>query len=153
MPLTALIPTLSVTLLCFQIWRKQLIPLQNAKYHLLLFYFARLLSTVYIIIITLIVSAFVTGWFQAIIFVIFNLVGFFQVCLALYKKDIRNVFLSTWCCQDRDETSMSMTERTWTYLRRLSGRKSSMMSSVDDANQSVVEENNEGQPGEDLATV
>ena len=32
MPLTALIPSVLVTLLCFQIWRKQLIPLQNAKY-------------------------------------------------------------------------------------------------------------------------
>ncbi len=46
MPLTALIPTLLVTLLCFHIWWKQLIPLHNPKFRSLLFYFARLLATI-----------------------------------------------------------------------------------------------------------
>jgi hypothetical protein len=53
--------------------------------------------------VAVVVSFFFTNWVQAIAFTIFNLVGLIQVCLALLKKDIRNVFLSTWCCQNHDE--------------------------------------------------
>ena len=150
MPLTALIPTLLVTILCFHIWWKQLIPLNNAKYRSLLFYFARLLATIYLVIIAVIVSFFFTNWVQAIAFMIFNLIGLIQVCLALFKKDVRNVFLSTWCCTNLDETSTSASQKSLAYLRGFSRRKSSNQSSVNDADQSGVEENNEGLSGKEL---
>ncbi|KAL3811770.1 hypothetical protein ACHAXA_008044 [Cyclostephanos tholiformis] len=111
MPLTALIPTLLVTLLCSLIWWKQLIALQNAKYRALLFYFARLLAIIYIVTIAVIVSFFFTNWVQAIAFTIFNLIVFFQACFALKKKDIQNAFLDTWCCRRCDNTS-STTRRS-----------------------------------------
>jgi hypothetical protein len=150
MPLTALIPTLLVTLLCFHIWWKQLIPLHNPKYRSLLFYFARLLATIYLVLVAVVVSFFFTNWVQAIAFTIFNLVGLIQVCLALLKKDIRNVFLSTWCCQNHDETSTSTSKNKVSYLQVFSRRKSSNKSSVNDADQSGVEEKHEVLSGEVL---
>jgi hypothetical protein len=42
---------------------------------------------------------------------IFFLLGLFQVCLALTKKDIREAFIDTWCCCRRkhDNGVMSST--------------------------------------------
>lgn len=110
MPVTALIPTLLVTLLCFRIWWKQLLPRQNAKSRSLLFYFARLLATIYLVIIAVIVSFFFSNWVQAIAFTIFNLIGLFQVCLALVKKDIRSAFLETWCCRKQVESTTTVSQ-------------------------------------------
>ena len=85
--------------------------------------------------VAVVVSFFFTNWVQAIAFTIFNLVGLIQVCLALLKKDIRNVFLSTWCCQNHDETSTSTSKNKVSYLQVFSRRKSSNKSSVNDADQ------------------
>jgi hypothetical protein len=145
MPLTALVPTASVTLLCFRIWWKQLIPLQNAKYRALLFYFARLLAIIYLVIIAVVVSFFFTNWVQAIAFAIFNLIGLFQVCLALLKKDIRNAFMETWCCRKHDETLGSTTR-----LRSVTP-KGSTISAKDASRVSTAEVKNLSS-GEDLAT-
>ena len=144
MPLTALIPTASVTLLCFRIWWKQLITLQNAKYRALLFYFARLLATIYLVIIAVVVSFFFTNWVRAIAFAIFNLIGLFQVCLALLKKDIRDAFIKTWCCRKHDETSGSTT-----WHRSITRKRSS--TNAKDASQVSIAEGQDPGSGEDLA--
>lgn len=127
MPLTALIPTLAVTYLCFHIWWKQLLPRQNAKSRSLLFYFARLLATIYLVIIAVIISFFFSNWVQAIAFTIFNLIGLFQVCLALFKKDIRNVFLETWCCQKHADSAMTTVSQDHHEDGKASDRRSSMV--------------------------
>ena len=104
MPLTALIPTLWVTALCFNIWWRELLPV-NGKSRSLLFYFARLLLVIYIVTLAVIVSFLFGGWAQAIAFVVFNLVGFFSVCLALLKKDIMRCWKQMWMCQAPDESN------------------------------------------------
>jgi hypothetical protein len=159
MPVTALIPTLLVTILCFHIWWKQLLPRQNAKSRSLLFYFARLLGTIYLVIIAVIVSFFFSNWVQAIAFTMFNLIGPFQVCLALVKKDIRNVFLETWCCrkhverkivsQEGEDNMKSSVEKasmkTFTVFQRLMQSKIKRVgvtfNGEDEENKIVAEEN------------
>lgn len=101
MPLTALIPTLYVTALCFNIWWRDLLPV-NGKSRSLLFYFARLLLVIYIVILAVIISFVFGGWVQATAFVIFNLIGFFSVCMALLKKDIWKCWKQMWMCQSPD---------------------------------------------------
>ena len=169
MPLTALIPTLAVTYLCFHIWWKQLLPRQNAKSRSLLFYFARLLATIYLVIIAVIISFFFSNWVQAIAFTIFNLIGLFQVCLALFKKDIRNVFLETWCCQKHAESAMTTVSQDHHEDGKASDRRASigigtftlfqsMMQSMKpikrdtykgrDEEDKIIEEENEADSGE-----
>ena len=169
MPLTALIPTLAVTYLCFHIWWKQLLPRQNAKSRSLLFYFARLLATIYLVIIAVIISFFFSNWVQAIAFTIFNLIGLFQVCLALFKKDIRNVFLETWCCQKHADSAMTTVSQDHHEDGKASDRRASigigtftlfqsMMQSMKpikrdtykgrDEEDKIIEEENEADSGE-----
>ncbi len=142
MPLKALIPTLSNTLLCFHIWWKQLIPRQNAKYKALLLYFARLMSMIYLVIVIVVVSFFFSKWVRAIAFTIFNLVGSIQVCLALIKKDVRNAFIETRCCQKYDKTSGSTS-----WLQIIMRRRNS--NANDASHISIMEKRNIGS-GEDL---
>ena len=92
MPISALLPTLLVTLLCVDIWFNKLLPV-NGKSRSLLFYFARLLAVIYITAIAVVVSFFFHNWVQAIAFAVFNLVGLFQVVLALLKRDIRKAWV------------------------------------------------------------
>lgn len=95
---TALLPTTWVTGLCFDIWWRKLLPV-NGKSRSLLFYFARLLLIIYVVTLAVIVSFVFGGWVQAIAFIIFNLVGFLSVCLALLKKDIMKCWKQMWTCQ------------------------------------------------------
>ncbi len=157
MPVTALIPTLLVTLLCFHIWWKQLLPRQNAKSRSLLFYFARLLATIYLVIIAVIVSFFFSNWVQAIAFTIFNLIGLFQVCLALVKKDIRSVFLETWCCRKQVESTTTVSQelqddakpsgriRTFTvfqsFMQSMKKNKGTTFNGEGEENKIIAEEN------------
>jgi hypothetical protein len=103
MPVTTLIPTFLVTLLCIHICWKGLLPV-NGKSRSLLFYFARLLAVIYIVAIAVVVSFFFQhNWAQAIAFAVFNLVGLFQVCLALFKKDVRKAFVQFVTCNQPDD--------------------------------------------------
>jgi hypothetical protein len=106
MPATSLIPTFWVTGLCFDIWWRKMLPV-NGKTRSLLFYFARLLTVIYIVVIAVIISFAFGGWVQAIAFVAFNLVGFFSVCLALIKNDVKKCWISMWKCQPPDEGLVS----------------------------------------------
>ena len=99
LPVTAIAPTMFVTCLFIDIWWRKLLPI-NGKTRSLLFYFARLLLVIYVVAIAVIISFVFGGWVQAIAFVVFNLVGFFSVCLALMKKDVRRVWIQLWTCQD-----------------------------------------------------
>ena len=101
MPLTSLIPTLYVTALCFNIWWRDLLPV-NGKSRSLLFFFARLLLVIYVVVLAVIISFVFGGWVQAIAFIVFNLVGFFSVCMALLKKDIWKCWKQMWTCQCPD---------------------------------------------------
>jgi hypothetical protein len=103
MPLTSFIPTLWVTALWVEIWWKDLLPI-NGKSRSLLLYFARLLLVFYVVTLAVIVSFLFGGWVQAIAFVVFNLVGFLSVCLALLKKDIMRCWKQLWMCQTPDES-------------------------------------------------
>ncbi|KAL7476483.1 hypothetical protein ACHAW6_002339 [Cyclotella cf. meneghiniana] len=102
MPTTAFIPTLWVTGLCIDVWWRNLLPV-NGKTRALLFYFARLLSVIYIVAIAVVVSFLFGGWVQAIAFAVFNLVGFFSVCLSLIKQDIMKAWKQMWRCQSPHE--------------------------------------------------
>ena len=102
LPMTALFPTMWVTGLCFDIWWRELLPV-NGKSRSLLFYFARLLLVIYIVTLAVIISFLFGGWAQAVAFIIFNLVGFLSVCLALLKKDIMKCWKQLWTCQSPDE--------------------------------------------------
>ena len=103
MPVTTLIPTLLVTLLCIHICWKGLLPV-NGKSRSLLFYFARLLAVIYIVAIAVVVSFFFQhNWAQAIAFAVFNLVGLFQVLLALFKKDVCKAFVQFVTCKQPDD--------------------------------------------------
>lgn len=128
MPVTALIPIILLTLLYFHIRWKDLLPRQNDKSRSLLVYFARLLASVFLVIgicIALVISYAFTPWFQAIAFVIFNLIGFFQVILALSKEDIRNAFLETWCCRKRGNGSTTTTTTSHEHQEEVKASKSS----------------------------
>ncbi|KAL9180522.1 hypothetical protein ACHAXT_010975 [Thalassiosira profunda] len=107
MPVTTLIPTLLVTGICIHIWWKKLMPPKSEKSRSLLFYFARLLVVIYLVVIVVIVSTFFHNWVQAIAFMIFNLVGLFQVILALFKKDVRKAWVQLWKCQSPSEAGGS----------------------------------------------
>lgn len=102
MPVTTLIPTFLVTILCVHIWYEKLLPV-NGNSRSLLFYFARLVAVIYIVSIAVVVSFFFENWVQAVAFVVFNLVGLIQVCLALCKEDIRKAWVQMWCCRKHDE--------------------------------------------------
>ncbi|KAL7520417.1 hypothetical protein ACHAWX_005152 [Stephanocyclus meneghinianus] len=102
MPVTAFVPTLLVTALCIDVWWRNLLPV-NGKTRSLLFYFARLLSVIYIVAIAVVVSFLFGGWVQAIAFGVFNLVGLFSVCLSLTKKDIMKAWNQMWRCQSPNE--------------------------------------------------
>lgn len=102
MPISALLPTLLVTLLCIDIWVSGLLPV-NGKSRSLLIYFARLLAVIYVTAIAVFVSFFFHNWVQAIAFACFNLVGLFQVVLALLKRDIRKAWVEMFTCKTTDE--------------------------------------------------
>ncbi|KAL7473883.1 hypothetical protein ACHAXS_014377 [Conticribra weissflogii] len=99
LPMTSLIPTILVTGFAIDVWRRKLLPV-NGKTRELIFYFARLLAVIYMVTIAVIISFFFHSWVQAIAFVAFNLTGFFQVCLALFKKDVRRAWIRMWKCQN-----------------------------------------------------
>ncbi|KAL7526251.1 hypothetical protein ACHAXR_001399 [Thalassiosira sp. AJA248-18] len=103
MPVTTLVPTFLVSILCIHIWWNALLPVVNEKSRSLLFYFARLLAVIYIVAIAVVVSFFFHNWVQAIAFAVFNIVGLFQVILALFKKDIRRAWVQLWRCKQPDE--------------------------------------------------
>jgi len=108
MPMTTVIPTFLVTVLCIHIWWNKLLPPKNdEKSRSLLFYFARLLAVIYIVAIVVVVSFFFQNWVQAIAFAFGNLVGLFQVYLALFKKDIKKAWVQLWTCKQSDEVSHS----------------------------------------------
>ena len=101
MPMTTFIPVLRVTYLWFDIWWRELLPV-NGMTRSLVFYFARLLAVIYLVTIAVTISFFFGGWVQAIAFVIFNLVGLLSVCLALMKNDIWKCWVQMWTCQTSD---------------------------------------------------
>lgn len=95
-----IIPTILVTALCVNIWRKKLLPPMGEKSRSLLFYFARLIGALYIVFgAVLVSSALGSDWVSAIAFTVFKLVGLMQVCLALLKKDVKNAWVQMWCCR------------------------------------------------------
>ena len=102
MPVTFLFPTLWVTILGLDIWWRELLPI-NGKSRSLLFYFMRLLLVIYVVTFAVIISFLFGGWVQAIAFVVFNLLGFFSVCLSLLKKDIMSCWRQMWTCQVIDD--------------------------------------------------
>ena len=125
MPVTALIPVSITTFLCFNIWWKKLLP-PNGKSRDLLVYFARLLFLVYTVIIVVVVAFFFDQWVQAIAFMIFNLTGFVQVCLALMKKDVRNAWIQMWTCQKPPDASLT-TSTNASYSEEADVRPSSTL--------------------------
>eukprot|EP00569_Conticribra_weissflogii_P001902 CAMPEP_0171352092 /NCGR_PEP_ID=MMETSP0878-20121228/40611_1 /TAXON_ID=67004 /ORGANISM="Thalassiosira weissflogii, Strain CCMP1336" /LENGTH=292 /DNA_ID=CAMNT_0011857565 /DNA_START=50 /DNA_END=925 /DNA_ORIENTATION=+ len=102
LPITSLIPTILVTGFSIDVWWKKLLPV-NGKTRELIFYFSRLLAVIYMVTIAVIISFFFHSWVQSIAFVAFNLTGFFQVCLALFKKDVRKAWIRMWKCQNTVE--------------------------------------------------
>ncbi|KAL7543716.1 hypothetical protein ACHAWF_007448 [Thalassiosira exigua] len=115
LPVTALVPTLIVTGLCLHIWWKGLLPPKGEKSRSLLFYYARLLAVVYIVVVAVVVSFFFHSWVQAIAFMVFNLVGLFQVVLALFKNDVRKSWVQMWTCKKPEEVSGSRVQSESSY--------------------------------------
>ena len=112
MPLipTLLIPALLMAGMCFGVWWNKLLPTNNARYRSLTLFFARLLASAYVMAILYIVQVLLM-WFtpdvysesyefrKQVFYCIFYLIGAFQLCLALTKKDIRVAFVDMWCCR------------------------------------------------------
>ena len=102
------IPTLVITGMCFGVWWNKLLPHKNSRYRSLTMFFARLLASAYLIAIGYAIKLSRVYWpggsvieWRMIWIVsesILYLFGLFQVCLALTKKDIRDVFVGMWCC-------------------------------------------------------
>jgi hypothetical protein len=128
-PVTAIIPTILVSALCIDIWRKKLLPpkSQQHKSRSLLLYFGRLLGTLYIVFVAVLVSSSLgSDWVSAIAFAVFKLVGLFQVCLALLKKDIKNAWIQMWCCRSPSEGDSRDSTRFSFAFSSIARRKSSI---------------------------
>ena len=104
------LPTLLITGMCFGVWWNKLLPRKNARYRSLTMFFARLLASAYLMVIGAVTKQLIyLYWpeegedklkvFATYSYFIFYLFGFFQVCLALTKKDIRDAFVEMWCCR------------------------------------------------------
>ena len=105
---TLFIPTLLMAGMCFGVWWNKLLPTKNARYRSLTLFFARLLASAYLMALLSIVQT-VLFWnypedYESelaktydftlqIFFCSFYLIGAFQLCLALTKKDIRVAFV------------------------------------------------------------
>ena len=111
---TLFIPTLLMARMCFGVWWNKLLPTNNARYRSLTLFFARLLASAYLMAIVYLAQVLVM-WFtpddaepeiadkyevgRQVTFCIMGLIGVFQLCLALTKKDIRVAFVDMWCCR------------------------------------------------------
>ncbi|KAL3766824.1 hypothetical protein ACHAW5_009716 [Stephanodiscus triporus] len=128
-PVTAIIPTILVSALCIDIWRKKLLPPKGQKHksRSLLLYFGRLLGTLYIVFVAVLVSSSLgSDWVSAIAFAVFKLVGLFQVCLALLKKDIKNAWIQMWRCRSPSEGDSRDSTRFSFAFASIARRKSSI---------------------------
>jgi hypothetical protein len=103
---TMFIPALLMAGMCFYVWWNKLLPTNNARYRSLTLFFARLLASAYVMAILCLVRAVVMfstpnefGVGRHVTFCILYLLGVFQLCLALTKKDIRVAFVDMWCCR------------------------------------------------------
>jgi hypothetical protein len=111
---TLVIPTLLIAGMCFKVWRNKLLPTKNARYRSLTMFFARLLASAFVMIPAAILPALLM-WYLAIsgdenyeayqrgiqvLSCIFYLLGVFQLCMALTKKDVRLAFVDMWCCRN-----------------------------------------------------
>jgi F0F1-type ATP synthase membrane subunit c/vacuolar-type H+-ATPase subunit K len=105
------IPTLLITGMGFGVWWNKLLPPRNARYRSLSLFFARLLASTYLMAIGSVLKLLKMYYpiysdktFNTVmhVFGIFFLLGAFQVCLALTKKDVRNAFVDMWCCRKHD---------------------------------------------------
>jgi len=119
------IPTLLITGMCFGVWWSKLIPRKNARHCALTLFFVRLIASTYLVAIGSTIALSAQYWpneneettfdITFYSFIIFYLFGFFQVCLALTKKDIRDAFVEMWCCyrkHDDGGTSSAAAGRT-----------------------------------------
>ena len=118
---TLFIPTLLMAGMCFGVWWNKLLPPRNARYRSLSLFFARLLASTYLMAIGSVLKLLKMYYpiysdktFNTVmhVFGIFFLLGAFQVCLALTKKDVRNAFVDMWCCRKYDA---GVTIRTTTF--------------------------------------
>jgi hypothetical protein len=108
------IPTLVISSMCVGVWWTKLLPRKNARYRSLTMFFARLLASSYIMAIGSALRLTMDYWDVSnnayyFLYSAFYLIGFVQVCLALTKKDIRDVFVDLWCCRKRDNGTISST--------------------------------------------
>jgi len=70
-------------------------------------FFARLLASAYLMVLGAVSKQLLNLYwpeeealnFETYAFFMFYLFGFFQMCLALTKKDIRDAFVEMWCCR------------------------------------------------------
>jgi len=123
---TLYIPTLLITGMCFGVWWDKLLPRKNTRYRSLAMFFARLLASTYLMVggavTKLLLNLFepdgnnATKYFLWYTYCIYYLFGFFQVCLALSKKDIRGAFVEMWCCCRKHDNCVT---RLGTFFGRL----------------------------------
>jgi len=103
-PATILIPGLFAVFICFKIWKEELLPESGAK-RALLFYFARLIILIFTLTVAILVAFSYEGWTQAVAFIFFNLTGFIQMILALFKNDVKLAcykLINCRCCENED---------------------------------------------------
>ena len=73
-------------------------------------FFARLLASAYLMVLGAVTKQIIMWYwpeedadklklFETYSYFVFYLIGLFQVCLALTKKDIRDAFVEMWCCR------------------------------------------------------
>lgn len=115
------LPTLLITGMCYKVWWNQMMPPKNNRYRSLTMFFARLLASIILMVIGVIIKdaldtwSYISGiydgtaWSKVEIFTSFF--GFFQVCLALTKKELRIAFVDLWCgcCRNSKKGSTSRT--------------------------------------------
>lgn len=117
------VPMVLITSMCYGVWKNKLLPLKNTRYRALTLFFARLLASTYLMAILVAVKVSFLTWdvsqhFTLFILIMFKLAGFFQVCLALTSKDIRNAYVELMCCcKHRPERS---SKRSMFSVSRLS---------------------------------
>jgi hypothetical protein len=122
---TLFLPTLLMAGMCFYVWWNKLLPTNNARYRSLTLFFARLLASAFVMAI-LYLAQVVVMWCtpdadaepesaakyefgRQVTFCILYLMGAFQLCLALTKKDIRVAFVDMWCCRKDAGVKISTT--------------------------------------------
>ena len=120
------IPMILISSMCFGVWRNKLLPLKNTRYRTLTVFFARLLASTYLLAVLVAIKVSFIVWdvsksFAVFVLVIFKLVGFFQVCLALSSEDLRNAFVEMCCCRKPRERSIS--KRSMFSTRRTTTRE------------------------------